>query len=139
MTEPIATQKAAPAQRVPFWDNARFVCVTLVVIGHGIQRLTIDSDPALVVYLFIYAFHMPAFALISGYFSKSGPPTKRQMTRVITDILLPYFIMETIWTLVQFLVEGKQEFNPTKPSWTLWFLLALGIFRLVLPYLALVR
>ncbi|WP_300264833.1 acyltransferase family protein, partial [Microbacterium sp.] len=25
------------------------------------------------------------------------------------------------------------------PSWTLWFLLALGIFRLVLPYLALLR
>jgi fucose 4-O-acetylase-like acetyltransferase len=44
-----------------------------------------------------------------------------------------------VWTLVQFLVEGKRELNPTQPSWTLWFLLALGIFRLILPYLALVR
>jgi fucose 4-O-acetylase-like acetyltransferase len=126
-------------KRVPFWDNARFACVTLVVIGHGIQRLTADSDNALIVYLFIYAFHMPAFAIISGYFSKASPPTTRQMKKVITDILLPYFIMETIWTVVQFLVEGKQEFNPTQPSWTLWFLLALGIFRLILPYLVLVR
>lgn len=130
---------ATTPQRVPFWDNARFLCVTLVVIGHGIQRLTADSDNALAAYLFIYAFHMPAFAIISGYFSKSGPPNARQMKKVLTDILLPYFIMETIWTLVQFLVEGKKEFNPTTPSWTLWFLLALGIFRLVLPYLALVR
>ena len=48
------------------------------------------------------------------------------MKKVLTDILLPYFIMETIWSLVQFLVEGKREFNPTKPRWTLWFLLALG-------------
>ena len=128
-----------PAARVPVWDNARFLCVTLVVIGHGIQRLTADSNNALIVYLFVYAFHMPAFAIISGYFSKGGAPTTRQLKRVLTDILLPYFIMETIWTLVQFLVEGKQEFNPTAPSWTLWFLLALGIFRLVLPYLALVR
>lgn len=126
-------------RRVPFWDNARFVCVTLVVIGHGIQRLTADSDNALVLYLFIYAFHMPAFAIISGYFSKPGPPNSRQMKKVITDILLPYFIMETIWTIVQFLVEGKHEFNPSTPSWTLWFLLALGIFRLILPYLALVK
>ena len=134
-TRPNATQKL----RVPFWDNARFVCVTLVVVGHGIQRLTYDSDNALIVYLFIYAFHMPAFAMISGYFSKATPPGTRQMKKVLTDILMPYFIMETIWTLVQFLVEGKQEFNPTTPSWTLWFLLALGIFRLILPYLALVR
>jgi fucose 4-O-acetylase-like acetyltransferase len=128
-----------PKRRVPLWDNARFVCVTLVVIGHGIQRLTANSDTSLIVYLTIYAFHMPAFAVISGYFSKGGPPSARMMRRVMTDILLPYLIMETIWTLVQFLVEGKQEFNPTKPSWTLWFLLALGIFRLVLPYLALLR
>ena len=134
-TRPNATQKL----RVPFWDNARFVCVTLVVIGHGIQRLTADSDNALIVYLFIYAFHMPAFAMISGYFSKATPPGTRQMKKVLTDILLPYFIMETIWTLVKFFVEGGAEFNPTTPSWTLWFLLALGIFRLILPYLAMVR
>ena len=131
--------EVATGKRVPFWDNARFVSVTLVVVGHGIQRLTSDSNNALVLYLFIYAFHMPAFAIISGYFSKASPPTTRRMKKVLTDILLPYIIMETIWTLVQFLVEGKQEFNPTNPSWTLWFLLALGIFRLVLPYLVLVR
>ena len=134
-----ARPTAIPKARVPFWDNARFICVTLVVIGHAIQRLTADSDNALILYLFIYAFHMPAFAMISGYFSKATPPGSRQMKKVLTDILLPYFIMETIWTLVQFIVEGKQEFNPTQPSWTLWFLLALGIFRLILPYLALVR
>ncbi|GHD50081.1 fucose 4-O-acetylase [Mycetocola manganoxydans] len=130
---------AAPKPRVPFWDNARFACIVLVVMGHAIQRITYDSDAALVTYLWIYAFHMPAFAIVSGYFTKSGSPSVRQMKRVITDILVPYAIMETIWTLVQFLVEGKGELNPTRPSWTLWFLLALGIFRLVLPYLALLR
>ena len=138
--EPQGHQTASiPKPRVPFWDNARFACIVLVVMGHGIQRITYDSDAALVVYLWIYAFHMPAFAIVSGYFTKSAPPNARQMKRVITDIILPYVIMESIWTLVQFLVEGKRELNPTQPSWTLWFLLALGIFRLVLPYLALLR
>jgi fucose 4-O-acetylase-like acetyltransferase len=133
------TGTAPPRIRVPVWDNARFLCVTLVVIGHGIQRLTADSDAALALYLFVYAFHMPAFAIISGYFSKAGTPTERQLKKVMTDILAPYVVMETIWTLVKFLVEGKQDFNPSTPSWTLWFLLALGIFRLILPYLALLR
>ena len=139
MTDTRTAQAPAQRRRVPLWDNARFLCVTLVVIGHGIQRLTVDSNNALIVYLVIYAFHMPAFAIISGYFSKASPPTSRRMKKVLTDILLPYFIMETIWSLVQFLVEGKSEFNPTKPSWTLWFLLALGIFRLILPYLVIFR
>jgi fucose 4-O-acetylase-like acetyltransferase len=125
--------------RIPLWDNARFACVVLVVMGHAIQRQTLDSDNALTLYLFIYAFHMPAFAIISGYFSKASPPGTRQMRRVLTDLLVPYVIFETIWSLVQFLVEGRPVFNPTEPSWTLWFLLALAIFRLVLPYLVLLR
>ena len=96
------------------WDNARFLAVTLVVVGHSIQRLTGASDNAYVVYLLIYSFHMPAFAVISGYFSKPGPPNASQMKRVLTDILLPYFIMEAIWTVVQFLVDGEPGFQPDK-------------------------
>jgi fucose 4-O-acetylase-like acetyltransferase len=125
--------------RIPLWDNARFLAVTLVVVGHGIQRLTLDSNNALALYLAIYAFHMPAFALISGYFSKAEPPTRRSMLRIVTELLVPYLIMEFAWSLVKFLAGGKLDLDPTRPSWTLWFLLSLAIFRLVLPYLALFR
>ncbi|MDJ1115002.1 acyltransferase family protein [Microbacterium dauci] len=130
---------ASPRRRVPIWDNARAACILLVVLGHAIQRLTYDSDIALGLYFLIYAFHMPAFAIISGYFSKSDPPNRRQMTRVLTDIVLPYVIFEALWTATKFLVEGQANPNITQPSWTLWFLLALAIFRLVLPYLSLLR
>ncbi|GAA5203794.1 acyltransferase family protein [Microbacterium jejuense] len=130
---------ARPRRRTPFWDNARFACIVLVVLGHAVQRLTYDSDLAVSLYLVVYAFHMPAFAVISGYFSKSDAPTKTQMARVITDILVPYIVFEGLWTLTKWLVEGEANPNLTEPSWTLWFLLALGIFRVVLPYLALLR
>lgn len=48
-TAAVAATPQAPGQkrRVPVWDNSRFICVTLVVIGHGIQRLTADSDAAM--------------------------------------------------------------------------------------------
>jgi fucose 4-O-acetylase-like acetyltransferase len=128
-----------PRVRIPFWDNARFGTIVLVVIGHAIQRQTSDSNNALTLYLFIYAFHMPAFAIISGYFSKATPPGTRQMRKVITDILLPYVIMQTIWSAVQYFVEGEHSINLTEPHWTLWFLLALAIFRVSLPYLAMLR
>jgi len=134
-----ASVPTRPRVRVPFWDTARFACIVLVVMGHAIQRQTADSDHALTLYLVIYSFHMPAFALISGYFTKDESPGARRMRRVITDLVLPYVIMQTVWSVVQYLVEDVTVFNPTRPHWTLWFLLALAIFRMVLPYLALLR
>ena len=110
-----------------------------MVLGHGIQRLTYDSAISETLYLVVYSFHMPAFAMISGYFSKSASPNQRQMARVITDIIVPYLIFESLWVLTKWLIEGRADPNVTQPSWTLWFLLALGFFRLVLPYLALLR
>jgi fucose 4-O-acetylase-like acetyltransferase len=132
---PSAKRKA----RVPFWDNARFATVALVVMGHAIQRQTSDSDNALILYLFIYAFHMPAFAIISGYFTKASPPSSRQMLKVLTDVLLPYVIFQGIWTLVQWLVEGDTSLDLAQPHWTLWFLLSLAVFRVMMPYLVLLR
>ncbi len=125
--------------RVAYWDNARFIAITLVVIGHAIQRLTADNDAAFALYLIIYSFHMPLFAIASGWFSKATPPDAIALQRLMTAIVIPYLIFETIWTAVRFIVQGGASLNPTTASWTLWFLLALAIFRLVLPYLARLR
>lgn len=129
----------APTTRVPFWDNARFAAIVLVVLGHAVQRLTYDSDAAEALYLLVYAFHMPLFALVAGYFSSSAEPTRRRMARVFTDLIAPYAIFETLWTLTQFFVTGRTNLDPAQPSWTLWFLLALALFRVTLPFLALLR
>jgi fucose 4-O-acetylase-like acetyltransferase len=139
MTDTSSVAPTTKRRRLPYWDNARFAAVTLVVMGHATQRLIYDNDSGLILYLFIYSFHIPAFAIISGYFTRSAPPTRKSMLRIVTDILIPYLIFETIWAVVQFLVEGTFSFNPSKPSWTLWFLLALAIFRVALPFLALLR
>ncbi|MFG6280404.1 acyltransferase family protein [Microbacterium sp. S16(2024)] len=139
MTTPDATPLRPAKPRVPFWDNARFAAIVLVVFGHAIQRLTYDSDAAEALYLLVYAFHMPLFALVSGYFSSAGEPTRQRMARVITDLVAPYLIFEALWTLTQFLVTGRTNLDPAQPAWTLWFLLALALFRLVLPYLVLLR
>jgi fucose 4-O-acetylase-like acetyltransferase len=128
-----------PKVRVPFWDNARFVTVALVVMGHAIQRQTSDSDAALALYLFVYAFHMPAFAIISGYFSKASPPTSRQILKILTDIVVPYVIFQSIWSAVQWIVEGNTNVDLAQPHWTLWFLLSLAVFRMLMPYLVLLR
>lgn len=126
-------------RRVPLWDNARWIAITLVVVGHGILPLIAEDDAAYSVYLFIYSFHVAVFVTVSGYFAKSGPPNARAMRQILTDIVFPYFIFETIWTVVRFLLGGEFVLDYTTASWTLWFLIALAIWRIALPYLVLMR
>ncbi|PJJ61640.1 acyltransferase family protein [Compostimonas suwonensis] len=126
-------------RRVPLWDNARWIAITLVVIGHAILPLIAASDTAYAVYLFIYTFHVPVFVGVSGYFAKAGVPGARQMKRIVSDIVLPYIVFETIWTVIHWLVGGEFRLDYATASWTLWFLLALGIWRIALPYLVMLR
>lgn len=129
-------------KRVPLWDNARWIAITLVVIGHGILPLIHDDDAAYSVYLFIYTFHVAVFVTVSGYFAKSGPPTSRSLRQIITDIAIPYLLFETIWTVLKWVLSGFRTsllVDWTTPSWTLWFLIALAGWRIVLPYLVLLR
>lgn len=127
-----------PRTRTPYWDNARAIAIVLVVIGHAIQPLNSALDLSYATYLAIYAFHMPAFALLAGYFSRADP-SPQQVARVATDILVPYLIFETIWTAIRVIGGAPLGWDPTTASWTLWFLLALAIFRLLLPLLARLR
>jgi fucose 4-O-acetylase-like acetyltransferase len=126
-------------RRVPLWDNARWIAVTLVVIGHGILPLIHEDDAAYSVYLFIYSFHVAVFVTVSGYFAKSGPPNARAMRQILTDIVFPFFIFETIWTVIKWAVGGEFALDFTTASWTLWFLIALAVWRIVLPYLVMLR
>lgn len=126
-------------RRVPLWDNARWIAVTFVVIGHAILKLIGEADVAYTMYLFIYAFHVPVFVAVSGYFAKSGPSGTRQMHRLLTDIVFPYVVFETIWTVLRWVLGGKFVLDYSTASWTLWFLIALLIWRIALPYLVLLR
>ena len=133
-----AESPATSKRRIPLFDNARFMAILLVVTGHAIQPLQDGSDAAAVTYLVIYAFHVPLFVLVSGYFAKDSLD-RTALARLVTDLAVPYLIFETIWTFVQWLVEGNTAVNYVKPSWTLWFLLALIGWRLLLPLLAITR
>ncbi|SDZ08119.1 acyltransferase family protein [Herbiconiux ginsengi] len=141
MSRPATPAVARPAAgtRVPMWDNARFIAITLVVVGHAILKLIAESDTAYGVYLFVYAFHVPVFVAVAGYFAKANPPGVKQLKRIVTDLVLPYFIFEAIWSAIHSIRTGWLSVDFVSPSWTLWFLLALIVWRVTLPYLALLR
>ncbi len=41
-----------------------------------------------------YTFHMPAFIIISGYFSRSFDLRLKRVKRLITGVAVPYLVFE---------------------------------------------
>ena len=122
--------------RIALWDNARFLAITLVVLGHSLTKMVPETDSAFVLYVSIYLFHIPLFVFLSGYFASATAPTLARIQSVLVDLLIPYLLLEAIWSLVHSIQAGQVLFNPLRPSWTLWFLLSLAAWRILLPYLA---
>src|SRR3954464_14782208 len=73
-----------PDQRDAFFDNAKFLLITLVVIGHTLTTLTSKSDGARAAYYWIYAFHMPAFIIVAGYFAQQATFDDKRARRLVT-------------------------------------------------------
>lgn len=74
-------------KRREIWaDNAKFIGITLMLIGHN----SLASNE---VFDFIYAFHMPLFFILSGYFaSNKKEPFMPYLKKNIRSLLVPYFM-----------------------------------------------
>lgn len=133
----------APAQKVrdPFLDNARGLLITLVVIGHTLESFEANSGAVGdSIYTWIYSFHMAAFVAISGYLSRSYRNEPRQVRRLLTAMLVPYLIFQLLHETAKMLLLGHEfHLELVSTAWTLWFLLALVMWRLVTPVLRALR
>ncbi len=136
---PPAAPKAG--QRDPFFDNAKYLAIVLVAMGHAWEPLTHGGRAAMALYMTVYAFHMPAFILISGYFSRSFDLSPAKLKRLITGVAVPYVIFEVAYTLFQNWADDSppEDISLTNPWYLNWFLAALFIWRLTTPIWKLIR
>ena len=122
--------------RIALWDNARFLIMALVVIGHMITTTRMDSSFAYAVYAYIYLFHMPAMILLSGYFSKAELTLNG--VKATVGLIVTWVTFEVIWIFYRWLLDGDgwRDSFLIVPSWTLWFLVTLITMRILLPFIA---
>ncbi|WP_440897882.1 acyltransferase family protein [Amphibacillus sp. Q70] len=119
-------------KREPFFDNARLILIFLVVFGHVIQPLTEGSELLMVLYQFIYFFHMPAIILISGFFAK-GSSEPAYLLKLLQKFIIPYIIFQTLYTAYYYFTTDSGWNVPLfEPHWSLWFLLSLCSWHLLL-------
>ncbi|MGW0757778.1 acyltransferase family protein [Streptomyces sp. NPDC002814] len=136
-----APQSQQKQQRDAFFDNAKYLAIVLVAIGHSWEPLKADSRILEAVYSVVYSFHMPAFIVISGFFSRSFDMRPDRLKRLITGVAVPYILFETAYPLFKRVVadDPGQEVSLLDPWYLTWFLCALFIWRMTTPIWKLVR
>ncbi len=113
----------APRQRVFYWDNLKGFLIFLVVLGHMLEQLVPDGK-SLQIYKVIYLFHMPLFVFCSGYLSRFSPK------KIFRQLIVPYAALQLFFGLLLF-----REVQLTTPYWVLWYLAALVVWRVTVPFL----
>ncbi|MBK2404673.1 acyltransferase [Erysipelothrix sp. strain 2 (EsS2-7-Brazil)] len=125
-------------QRYLWIDNFKGILILMVVFGHGLEFLRHDLKSLQFIYNLIYMVHMPAFVFISGYLSKNIEKGRNDAFRTF---FIPFFIFNTLWAILKLLPLGIQTtdgipiFSFLTPGWAMWFLLAMFIWKLLLPSL----
>ncbi|MEU6142495.1 acyltransferase family protein [Streptomyces sp. NPDC047081] len=122
-------------QRDAFFDNAKYLAIVLVAMAHSWEPLKGDSRVLEGVYTVVYTFHMPAFIVISGYFSRSFDMRPDRLRRLVTGVLVPYVVFETAYSLFKRYGDHdpSMDISLLDPWYLTWFLVALFIWRLTTP------
>lgn len=112
-------------KRIAWWDNVRFVLVTLVVMGHFADNFADQFDNYKSVFLFIYSFHMPLFIFISGNLHKNRRITEKCLFYVSVGFMLKIILS------LSYQVIGVSPFFSLLSDYDLpWFLFAMTGFVL---------
>jgi fucose 4-O-acetylase-like acetyltransferase len=127
------TAPTAPPARDPWFDNIKMTLVTLVVVGHSWTLVPHDLAQTWA-YDFLYAWHVPAFVVVTGYLSRSFAWTPAKLVSLVRTVAVPYVLFEAALAWFRYQVGGVQLDDLfTDPHWPMWYLSALFFWRLMTP------
>ncbi|WP_078973030.1 acyltransferase family protein [Streptomyces sp. MMG1533] len=137
----VRTAPGRTRERDAFFDNAKYLAIVLVAVGHAWEPLRSGSRAVTALYMIVYAFHMPTFIVVSGYFSRGFDWSAERLKRLVTGVAVPYVVFETAYTLYTRWTDQVPErpISLLGPLYLTWFLAALFIWRLTTPLWRFVR
>ncbi len=123
-------------QRDPYFDNLKGVLICLVCAGHCVNLYKDSNIYCWYLFHLIYAFHMPLFFYLSGYFSKNVEKTFRL---AFETLIIPSIPFELLYFIMH-VATGAENTEPfLTPIFAYWFCFALFFCRMLLPYLTKLR
>ena len=120
--------------RDSYFDNLRGFLIICVIIGNSLEYINPTSVNPHYLILSLYMFHMPLFTFISGYFCKKS---KRDTKSKVIDTVKIYLSAQIFYYLFNMVISKNYnlKFELLKPSWTLWYLLALIFWYIISDYI----
>lgn len=136
--------------RSEYLDNVKGLLVFLVILAHFLAETAGLSKAVNAVYIVLYTFHVPLFAFLSGYLSRSRRAREQAPRRFLPSYLFAAFGFSLFSDLVfhayahpgqplgDFLAQGLHYLGKAALSVFLapgpsWFLLSLISWRLLAP------
>jgi fucose 4-O-acetylase-like acetyltransferase len=125
--------------RVAYFDNLKFILITLVVLGHYLDPFSGIWSVFGRFYFFIYLFHMPLFMFVTGLFASSAIGYDRKLGKYANPanfgrplaFLILYLILNFGIFAIEHWLGGKPvNFTPWEVSNASWYLLACAILTL---------
>lgn len=113
-------------------DSLGGVLIVAVVLGHAVAMLPGHIGGS--VQLFIYFFHMPAFVWLSGFLTQYS--RKWSVGQLVAKLLFPLIVFQVIQRIfVAAWYDSDIVVRLPSIGWTLWYLFALFVWRLLAPIL----
>lgn len=109
-------------------DSLKFILIFLVALCHSIEPFRYGHYSVAAFYSVVYAFHMPLFVMLSGYFSKHV--TLKKLKHGAPKLLESYIIM-CIVTMI--FIGNKYELKA--PMLSEWYLLSLVFWRICAAFI----
>lgn len=124
-----------PLEREARIDQARWVAIALVLIGHVVGPLRSSSVVAKTISDFVYVFHIPALVLLAGWGARRASASGRGLTRVFWALLVPFAVFQLVAFALGWSLNGRSpSWTFTYPTFGLWFLMSLAAWRLLAPW-----
>lgn len=116
------------SRRLPLFDALKGFAILMVVYTHVLQYVGIRSYLDNPFFMFTYAFHMPLFMTISGYFAASSLQLKLPdlLKKKAIALLLPCLTTGVVVVALNMLFHLEPKFaSPTYLFYNLWYLKSL--------------
>lgn len=117
-------KEGIPARSLEF-DILKGLAIYLVLCGHSVINLSSAEKQDNILYVLIYAFHMPLFMLISGYFSASTltAPLRNIIKKKFWQLIYPTLTFGIIFFICDLILWGKSPREFFGYIWgSFWFL-----------------
>ena len=132
--------KGGAKNRTAFYDNLKFVLITLVLVGHFVGPLNDNCFETKVLWRTIYMFHMPAFLFVGGMFAKKLYTRENGLRiNVLAFYIVMFLLLYTGLWAERHLWEPHPAYNLFVINSIPWYFVTMAALGATTPIIAKVR